>query len=403
MVYCENTGDLVYTKAIHRKMNPEGAVKLMTALVASQHLQLDKNITISKAVAEKAEKRDAGYSVAGLKRGDSCTGKQLLIGMLKNGSDDAAYQLALSVSGSEAAFVRLMNRTAKDIGCTGTVFRSSSGMERGEKSRTTVHDLLMISRVALANETIASAMDSSEYTLPKKNGGKVVWKNNSFSKMEKLAGIYACLQSGSKNASAVIAAYQKNGLKLYFVFLGEPSRSVNTDIRTGISLGKMKVKGIKAVRAGVKKGRVHIAHGEKTQTDVYTSRDGYAYIPKEGSRSLVKTKTSISRDIKAPVKSGDRVGYEIIYVGEEVVNKVPLVVKENIDEGWFPSYLGISNDAALIILIVIMLFLVLLLVVLLLRYSARQKKKKDRRDRIRRMAAEELEEEEERRKRGWYF
>ncbi len=73
---------------------------------------------------------------------------------------------------------------------------------------------------------------------------------------------------------------------------------------------------------------------------------------REASAKLISTKTVMRDDVEAPVKAGTVVGTYQIYVADELVNEVNLVITEDIDQGWFPSYLGISNFATIIICIV---------------------------------------------------
>ncbi len=185
------------------------------------------------------------------------------------------------------------------------------------------------------------------------------------------------------------------------VLLDDTVEGRKSDVKALLKYATEKIEGVLAVKGGEKVGSVHVRHGAVTKLDVYTAYDGYAYIPVEGSKSLIKTDMEIYDDVKAPVQAGDQVGVYNIKVGNEVVNEVPLVIKQSVEEGWPTSYLGISNDVALIAGIVLAVLLVLLLIIFIIRTINMIRKKRARKKKIMEMARREMEEEEERRKRGW--
>ncbi len=61
--------------------------------------------------------------------------------------NDAAIALAMHVAGTEAGFVALMNRRAREWGLTCTHFVSSHGLEDGNRS--CAHDLAVLTRLAM--------------------------------------------------------------------------------------------------------------------------------------------------------------------------------------------------------------------------------------------------------------
>lgn len=135
----------------------------------------------------------------------------------------------------------------------------------------------------------------------------------------------------------------------------------------------------------------------------YTAETGYAYLPKEASAKLISTKTVMRDDVEAPVKAGTVVGTYQIYVADELVNEVNLVITEDIDQGWFPSYLGISNFATIIICIVFILLLTLFLTISITKARNRRRKRMMKKQRIMEIAMEEMRREQERKERDWRF
>ncbi len=396
-VYCENTGEVVFSKNASTKAKPYNTATLMTALLAIQKLSPDKKITISKKAAEQP-----GGS-AELQPGEVVTVEQLLYAMLLDSADDAAYALAENYSGSVKSFVRRMNKTAKNIGCKHTHFSDPAGSSQ-EGNYTTASDFMMIARVALSNSTIKKIASAREYTVPKtnKHESRTITALSTFT-AEKNFGIETEITGIEGDQCSIAAGYLESGLQLYIVLLDDTNADRSEDLKAVIDYTKEHIRGEKVISAGKNVGKIRIGHGAKTKANVYTLETGYAYIPKEGSKKLIKTRPRFDNDIKAPVTRYQVVGSYQIYVGNDLVNSVPLVIHEDIPEGWFPSYLGISNNAAIVICAVVLVVIIAGLLIASAREKARRRKRMAKARRIWQLAEQQLREEQERKERGWYF
>lgn len=398
VVYCGNTGEIVYSKNRDVKYSPYSITKLMTVLLAVQNLPLDREITVS---AEAAAQKEASMN---LKVGEILTVRDLIYGAMLPSGNDAAYALAEAVSGSEEAFVKLMNKTAENIGCENTQFKNPHGMkEKGHY--TTAYDMMLITKAALSDDTVRKAAGAVSYTVKKTNKSKARKLKTHISFLEdKNSGVYAGKTGYWDDTSCSIAlGYRKDGLQLFAVLLADTAEERSRDVDKLLSYASSKVEGVKVIGKNKEEGKVRIKHGAKTSLKAYTAEAGYAYLPKEGSKSLISTKTVMRSDVEAPVKAGTVVGTMEIYAADELVNEVDLIIREDVEEGWFTSYLGISNFAAVLIGIGAVIFLLLLLWISAMRAKARRIKKRRRQQRIMEIAMEEIRREQEQRERGWRF
>jgi D-alanyl-D-alanine carboxypeptidase len=64
-----------------------------------------------------------------LKPGDTLTVSELLYGLLLESGNDAAYALAVYVSGSVTQFAELMNQRAGALGCKNSHFVNPHGLD----------------------------------------------------------------------------------------------------------------------------------------------------------------------------------------------------------------------------------------------------------------------------------
>lgn len=393
MVYCENTGTAVYAKNLNVKYAPGGLTRMMTALIAAQTLPMDKEIKISKTAANQSA------SSLGLKEKELIPVKDLLSATLLFGSDTAAYALAENTFGSVDEFIENMNKTVKNLDCKKTRFRSVTGRYvRGQ--HTTAKDYMRILKVALSNRIIREIGSKRTYRFAPTNKHKertlkretVLTDDNL-----EICG-YTGIAALQDRQGAV--RIDDNGMRLFVVLLENSQQQRQSDLIALTGYAKDSIDGYRVVKKGKKLGKVKIGHGEKTEIDAYSLKDGYAYLPKEGSKALIRTRSIMYGNVTAPVKKGQVVGHCNIYVGDEVTHKVPLVAGETVGEGWFPSYIGISNFSAIIIMAVIIIMALLLLTVIILKTKARRRRNRRRKRRIRRIVEQQLREEEENKRRS---
>lgn len=398
VVYCQNTGEIIFEEEMHTRFAPYSTTKVMTALLAVQNLPLDQEVTVSERAVEEGE------ATMDLQAGEVVTVKDLIYGTLILSGNDAAWALAEAVSGDVDDFVDLMNQTAENIGCENTHFENPNGMD-DKDHYSTAYDMLQITKLALSNETIREAAGTTKYTMDATNlSDKRVMKTHVPLITKKNSGYYAGKTGywDDENCSIVLG-YEKNGLQLFIVVLDDTKAERENDVQNMVAYTSKKVEGVKVVGKDVEEGKVRIKQGAKTRLNTYTAEVGYAYLPKEASESLIGTKVVMYNDVTAPVKAGDVVGQFEIYVGEDLVNQVDLVIKEDVEKGWFPSYLGISNMASIIIGVVLVVFLMIRIWIGIETAKRKKRKMMERQRKIQELAMQELEAERDRRERDWRF
>src|SRR5436305_1118547 len=102
------TGEVLAARNAHARMPIASVTKLMTVLVALEHLKLGDTVSIPPVAA------GVGESSIGLRTGERLTVHDLLEGALVQSANDAAYALAASAGGGDvSSFVREMNTKAR--------------------------------------------------------------------------------------------------------------------------------------------------------------------------------------------------------------------------------------------------------------------------------------------------
>lgn len=175
-VFLPADGSIPYQKNIYEKLYPASTTKVMTAYLALTKAKPDDMVTVSEHAVDQA----SDSSVCGLRAGDEIKLSDLLYGLMLKSGNDAAVALAEHVSGSEEAFVELMNETARSFGATNTRFANPHGLH-DENHYTCVYDLYLIFARAIQLEEFLKLIQTTSYTAyyTDANGGQSsqAWTN----------------------------------------------------------------------------------------------------------------------------------------------------------------------------------------------------------------------------------
>ncbi|MFD3191847.1 D-alanyl-D-alanine carboxypeptidase family protein [Sedimentitalea sp. HM32M-2] len=138
------TGQVLYSRNADTRLHPASLTKMMTLYIAFEAIRngeitLDTKVRVSKRAAAEPP------SKLGLKAGQRIALRYLIRAAAVKSANDAATAIGEAISGSESAFARRMNRTAKSMGMTRTTFKNAHGLtEKGHLS--TARDMTALGR-----------------------------------------------------------------------------------------------------------------------------------------------------------------------------------------------------------------------------------------------------------------
>ena len=146
---------------------PASLTKLMTVYTALQHIDdLQKTVRIPASIFPQLEKEQA--SMAGFLPDEEVTYEDLIYGALLPSGADACMTLAISLYGSEDAFVAEMNAQAEKLKLKQTRFQNCTGLdEAGHVS--SVRDIAWILDEALKLPKFAEAFHATNYVMAPSN------------------------------------------------------------------------------------------------------------------------------------------------------------------------------------------------------------------------------------------
>lgn len=341
-LYSADLGRTVYSKNGERRLSPYSTTKLLTCYLALEYLDLDETVTVSEEAAAGYEN---GTSIF-LHAGEEISVRDLIYGALLASGNDAAYALGEAVSGSEAAFARRMNAQAREWGCTDTHFINANGW-KSDDHYTTADDMCIITAKCLTNSMLAEMSWTEEYTIPATNmSAERELVNFTRHSLRKASGITGGKTgSWSEEDCSLVLGFNKDGVSSVLVLLGDTKKARAKDAVKLMNFAPAVTPGFLVSSKGDTVAETKVRHGEVTSLKLCVGGDTKAY-PRSGNAEDIEIRTRI-RVLEAPVSKGDYAGTYRVYVDGRLIAEQELLAAENIETGWLPSYLYISNRETL--------------------------------------------------------
>lgn len=157
-----NTGEVITENAGDERIYPASMTKIMTALLALEKLpDLDQKIQLTEDIYPELYSQNA--SRAGFEPGEMATVRDLVYGVMLPSGAECCLGLANQITGSEAAFVDMMNQKAAELGLTNTHFTNSTGLHN-EEHYSTAKDMAVLLQYSLQNGDFRAVFTSPRHT-----------------------------------------------------------------------------------------------------------------------------------------------------------------------------------------------------------------------------------------------
>ncbi len=336
-----NSGKIVFSK----EMNKEVSVASMTKMVA-QILILDairnEKISWDDIVTVSQNASDMGGSQIYLSVGEKISIRDLFKGISMASANDATVQMAEVLAGSEAAFVRQMNKKVKELGLKHTTFKNCTGLDE-EGHYSSAYDMAMIARELIVNYPEILEFSSVYEDYLRQDTANKFWLVNT----NKLVRFYEGadgLKTGHTDAAkyCLAATAKKNNLRFIAVVLGEEDSNVrNQEVMNLLDYG------FNHYQMDLIKSKNEVL---KTQPLDKANKEYISFVP-ISDIGVLKEKSSDKKNytyevkvekFQLPIKKGDIVGKVIIKEQNKKITTVPLTVSESVSQLSFLQLLGKS-------------------------------------------------------------
>ena len=158
-----NENTTLARKGCTTRIYPASLTKVMTVLVAVENVDDIDTASCVMTYDILNPLINASASRAGFWEGEEVSFTDLLYGAILPSGADATVGLALTVSGSEEEFVKLMNKKAEELGLKNTHFTNTSGLHNPNHYSTPL-EMAVIMKAAMDNPVCRKVLSTYKYT-----------------------------------------------------------------------------------------------------------------------------------------------------------------------------------------------------------------------------------------------
>ncbi len=227
-----SNGKVLFEDGADNRAIPASLLKLMDLLVILEKIQQGQ-LSLHDQVPVSAKATKASPSKVWLAEKESFTVDEMLYALMVESANDAAIALAEKVAGNTDAFLELMNKRAKELGMSSTVFHSVNGLPptRGqEHDYTTARDMAILCREILKHpETLRYSSTRERQFRPNAGNKTVVMRthNHLLGHVAGCDGLKTGYISDSGFSIAVTAA--RNGQRIIVLVMDSTSSKVRDE------------------------------------------------------------------------------------------------------------------------------------------------------------------------------
>jgi D-alanyl-D-alanine carboxypeptidase (penicillin-binding protein 5/6) len=323
------SGQIVAASNPDMKIEPASLTKIMTAYVAftaikEKRLSLEQQANVSQLAWKTRGSRMF------IEPRKPVTVDELLKGVIIQSGNDASVALAEAVSGSESAFVSVMNEEARRMGMTNTVFMNTTGLPDPQHV-TTVRDLATIARRMINDHpTYFPYYAMREFTYNKikqSNRNRLLWADPSVDGMK----------TGHTDAAGycLVATAKRGDRRVITVLVG--SDSMATRAEESLKLLNWTFQNFETVKlfdqthAAVE---AQVWQGKVDTTKLGVSEPLWVTVPR-GKAGEVKTIAKRPDPLLAPLAKDERVGTLTLMLDNKLLLTRPLLVLEPVERAGF--------------------------------------------------------------------
>ncbi|MBR4123515.1 MAG: D-alanyl-D-alanine carboxypeptidase [Clostridia bacterium] len=319
-----NTCKILYESNADEKLSPASITKIMPLLLVMEAIER-KDISLETVVTASEHACSMGGSQIWLEPGESMTVDELLKATVIASANDACVALGELIAGSEEGFVALMNERAKQLGMNNTTFINCTGLD-AEGHLTTAHDVAIMSSELIKHDLIKNY--STVWMDSLRDGQSELVNTN------KLVRFYEGT-TGLKTGTTSIAKYclsataVRHGLELVAVVLaGETSNDRFAGAKKLLDYGFANYT-FTTVEPELKEKEIDVLKGVKKKVGVAADGGVDVLLTKKESAEISKT-CEWNKNIEAPIKKGDILGYVNVYNGENEIGKIEIKATEDV-------------------------------------------------------------------------
>ncbi len=338
-----SSGAVLYAKDASRRIPPASMAKMMTTHVAFDliergDLSLDKMCTVRPETWRQWHGPQAGSTMF-LSAGEEVSVKNLLHGIVTASGNDATVVLAECISGTEPAFVALMNRKSREMGLENSHWGNPVGWPDEGVTYTTARDLAELAAATIRDhpEFYREYYGQTEFTWGRTLGSNApITQPNRNPLLGRVSGADGLKTGHTQEAGyGFTGSAEQNGRRLVLVVAGLNSsgQRVEESVRF-MEWGFNAWQTRPLLAKSEKVGEARVQLGGADSVGLVAPRDLAVTFP-AGLGQEITVRIVYDGPVKAPISEGQHIANLVVQAGDMPPQAMPLVAEKAVAEAGF--------------------------------------------------------------------
>ena len=338
-----SSGAVLYAKDENRRMPPASMAKMMAThvafgLLARGELSPDKMCTVRPETWRRWHGPAAGSTMF-LSPGEQVSVRNLLHGIVTLSGNDATVVLAECISGTEPAFVALMNRQSRDMGLANSHWGNPVGWPDGGVTYTTARDLATLAAGTIRDHPrlYREYYGLREFTWGRTLGGnQPITQGNRNPLLGRVAGADGLKTGHTEEAGyGFTGSADQNGRRIVMVVAGLTSTNqrIEESVRF-MSWGFNAWQSRPLLRQGQRIGEARVQGGGVSAVGLVAPRPIAVTYP-AGLGHNLRARIVYRGPVRAPIAQGQHIADLVVETADMPAQAMPLVAQEAVPEAGF--------------------------------------------------------------------
>ena len=315
---------------LDKKTEPASITKLMTAYLVFKALQ-DGKIRLDQKVPVSDQAWKMEGSKMFIEPNRAVTVEELIKGMIIQSGNDATVALAELVGGTEADFVKQMNKQAQRLGMTNTHYTNSTGMP-DPNHYSSARDIIRLSSVLIAEFPKMYryySIKEFQYNIaqPQYNRNRLLWLDPA------VDGI----KTGHTESAGycLVASKAINARRLISVVLGTSSDQKRAqESQKLLNFGFLQYETVFLYKKGMTIATLPLYKGSLNEIPIGYNYNFYVTLPR-GTKEKMTVQLIRQHPLVAPIYAGQPVASIMILIDGKPYVTYPVFAKESVGSaGW---------------------------------------------------------------------
>ena len=319
------TGQVLYSENADLKLPMASVTKVMALLIWAEEIE-EGTLSLEETVKATSYAASMDGSVIWLEAGEEMTAAELIEAVIISSANDACVALAEHTAGSEAQFVKQMNRRAAELGMKNTRYKNCVGFDE-EGHYSTARDIATVTAELMEHEVFRGWMLT---WLDYLRGGETQLVNTN-----KLVRYYDGILGGktgtTDNAGCCLTVCAERGdMRLVAVTLGNESDEERFDSAESLlDYGFGSFEKFSPEIDYSQLDPIKVKRGVESEA-VPVVEDRSECVIKKGRSGSVKYEYTFVEELEAPVEKGQFVGEYLVTLDGIEVFRSDIVAEKDI-------------------------------------------------------------------------